>query len=129
MAGAGVKYFFAGLPTYFEWGRSDIHTFWDESSILRHGRPDAFHWQGPDGETVLVYYQGSYGFFNAVTGPHTYKYVMDNLPGMLEAMEKQGTPFDVARYIHNGVQDNRSDKLDVLRSTRKAMQRRSHFSR
>ena len=103
LAGAGVKYFFAGLPTYFEWGRSDIHTFWDESAILRHGRPDAFRWQGPDGETVLVYYQGSYGFFNAVTGPHTYKYVMDNLPGMLEAMEKQGTPFDVARYIHNGV--------------------------
>jgi len=103
LAGAGVKYFFAGLPTYFEWGRSDIHTFWDESAILRHGRPDAFHWRGPDGETVLVYYQGSYGFFKAVTGPHTYKYVMDNLPGMLEAMEKQGTPFDVARYIHNGV--------------------------
>jgi hypothetical protein len=103
LAGAGVKYFFAGLPTYFEWGRSDIHTFWDESAILRHGRPDAFHWQGPDGETVLVYYQGSYGFFKRVTGPHTYKYVMDNLPGMLEAMEKQGTPFDVARYIHNGV--------------------------
>lgn len=103
LAGAGVKYFFAGLPTYFEWGRSDIHTFWDESAILRHGRPDAFRWQGPDGETVLVYYQGSYGFFKAVTGPHTYKYVKDNLPGMLEAMEKQGTPFDVARYIHNGV--------------------------
>ena len=103
LAGADVKYFFAGLPTYFEWGRSDIHTFWDESAILRHGRPDAFQWQGPDGETVLVYYQGSYGFFNAVTGPHTYKYVMDNLPSMLEAMEKQGTPFDVARYIHNGV--------------------------
>jgi len=103
MAGAGIKYFFAGLPSYFEWGRSDIHTFWDESAILRHGRPDAFRWQGPDGETVLVYYQGSYGFFKAVTGPHTYKYVMDNLPGMLEAMEKQGTPFDVARYIHNGV--------------------------
>jgi len=103
LAGAGVKYFFAGLPTYFEWGRSDIHTFWDESAILRHGRPDAFRWQGPDGETVLVYYQGSYGFFKGVTGPHSYKEVMDNLPGMLNTMEKQGTPFDVARYIHNGV--------------------------
>ena len=33
MADAGVKYFFAGLPTYFEWGRNDIHTFWDESAI------------------------------------------------------------------------------------------------
>ena len=103
LAGAGVKYFFAGLPTYFEWGRNDIHTFWDESVILRHGRPDAFRWQGPDGETVLVYYQGSYGFFKRVTGPHSYKEVMDSLPGMLDAMEKKGSPFNVARYIHNGV--------------------------
>jgi hypothetical protein len=103
LAGAGVKYFFAGLPTYFEWGRSDIHTFWDESAILRYGRPDAFRWQGPDGESVLVYYQGSYGFFHDVTGPHSYKEVMDNLPGMLKALQKQGCPFDVVRYIHNGV--------------------------
>ena len=35
MAGAGVQYFFAGLPTYFEWGRNDIHTFWDEAAVLR----------------------------------------------------------------------------------------------
>ncbi len=103
LAGAGVKYFFAGLPTYFEWGRSDIHTFWDESAILRYGRPDAFRWQGPDGESVLVYYQGSYGFFHDVTGPHSYKEVMDNLPGMLKTLQKQGCPFDVVRYIHNGV--------------------------
>ncbi|MBL7184847.1 MAG: hypothetical protein ISS70_00860 [Phycisphaerae bacterium] len=103
MAGAGVKYFFAGLPTYFEWGRNDIHTFWDESAVLRHGRPDAFRWQGPDGESVLVYYQGSYGFFGNVTGPHTYKYVMDRLGGELEKMQKEDTPFSVMRYIHNGV--------------------------
>ncbi|TKJ33431.1 MAG: hypothetical protein CEE38_20740 [Planctomycetes bacterium B3_Pla] len=103
MAGAGVKYFFAGLPTYFEWGRNDIHTFWDESAVLRHGRPDAFRWQGPDGESVLVYYQGTYGFFGDVTGPHSYKYVMDRLPGELEKMQKSDTPFSVMRYIHNGV--------------------------
>jgi len=103
MAGAGVKYFFAGLPTYFEWGRNDIHTFWDESAVLRHGRPDAFRWQGPDGKSVLVYYQSSYGFFGDVTGPHSYKYVMDRLPGELENMQEQDTPFNVMRYIHNGV--------------------------
>ncbi|MHC4227522.1 MAG: glycoside hydrolase family 38 N-terminal domain-containing protein, partial [Planctomycetota bacterium] len=103
MAGAGVKYFFAGLPTYFEWGRNDIHTFWAESAVLRHGRPDAFRWQGPDGESVLVYYQGTYGFFGDVTGPHSYKYVMDRLPGELEKMQKSDMPFSVMRYIHNGV--------------------------
>jgi len=103
MAGAGVQYFFAGLPTYFEWGRNDIHTFWDESAILRHGRPDAFRWQGPDGKSMLVYYQGSYGFFGDVTGPHSYQYVLDKLPGELEQMQQSGTPFSVMRYIHNGV--------------------------
>lgn len=103
LAGAGVKYFFAGLPTYFEWGRNDIHTFWDESVILRHGRPDAFYWQGPDGEKVLVYYQSSYGFFKRVIGPDSYQEVMDSLPGMLDELEKKNSLFDVVRYIHNGV--------------------------
>ncbi len=111
MAGAGVKYFFAGLPTYFEWGRSDIHTFWDESAVLRNGRPDAFRWQGPDGESVLVYYQGTYGFFGDVTGPKSYKYVMDRLPGELEQMQKRGTPFSVMRYIHNGVDNYPPDMV------------------
>jgi alpha-mannosidase len=112
LSGAGVKYFFAGLPTYFEWGRNDIHTFWDESAILRHGRPDAFHWQGPDGQTVLVYYQGSYGFFNGVTGPHSYKDVMDRLPSMLDTIQKRGSEFDVIRYIHNGV-DNHPPEVKI----------------
>ncbi len=129
LAGAGVKYFFAGLPTYFEWGRNEgprfagkhMHTFWEESAILRHGRPDAFYWQGPDGEKVLVYYQGSYGFFNRVVGPDSYQEIMDSLPGMLDALEitppchgganrltppslwRGPCPFDVVRYIHNGV--------------------------
>ncbi|MBC8472518.1 MAG: hypothetical protein H8D56_23900 [Planctomycetes bacterium] len=112
MAGAGVKYFFAGLPTYFEWGRNDIHTFWDESAVLRHGRPDAFRWEGPDGKSVLVYYQSSYGFFGDVTGPHSYKYVMDRLPGELEKMQKSNTPFSVMRYIHNGV-DNYPPDIEI----------------
>ncbi len=109
LAGAGVKYFFAGLPTYFEWGRNDIHTFWDESAILRHGRPDAFRWEGPDGQSVLVYYQGSYGFFKRVIGPDSYEEVMDNLPGMLDELEEKGSPFDVMRYIHNGVDNHPPD--------------------
>ncbi|MEP0843925.1 MAG: hypothetical protein HRF43_14575 [Phycisphaerae bacterium] len=109
LGGAGVKYFFAGLPTYFEWGRNDVHTFWDESAVLRHGRPDAFRWQGPDGQEVLVYYQGSYGFFKRVVGPDTYDEVMDYLPGQLADMEDRGVPFDVVRYIHNGVDNHPPD--------------------
>ncbi len=109
LAGSGVKYFFAGLPTYFEWGRNDIHTFWDEAAILRHGRPDAFRWQGPDGQNVLVYYQGTYGFFKRVIGPDTYKEVLESLPGMLDEMDSKDTPFDVMRYIHNGVDNHPPD--------------------
>ena len=63
LAGAGVKYFFAGLPTYFDWGGQGVHDFWDEAAILPHGLPDAFRWEGPDGGSVLVYYQGGYGGF------------------------------------------------------------------
>lgn len=103
LAGAGVKYFFAGLPDYFQWGRNDIHAFWDEAAVLRHGKPDAFKWQGPDGQTVLVYYQGSYGFFKRVIGPDSCEEVLEALPGMLDDMDAKGSPFDVARYIHNGV--------------------------
>ncbi len=112
MAGAGVKYFFAGLPTYFEWGRNDIHTFWDESAVLRKGRPDAFRWEGPDGRNVLVYYQSSYGFFARVIGPDSYEEVLEHLPRMLGEMEGHDSPFDVARYIHNGV-DNYPPKINI----------------
>ncbi len=112
LAGAGVKYFFAGLPDYFQWGRNDIHEFWDAAAVLRHGKPDAFKWQGPDGQTVLVYYQGSYGFFKRVIGPDTYDEVMEALPGMLDDMDARGSPFDVMRYIHNGV-DNYPPEIRI----------------
>ena len=110
LAGAGVKYFFAGLPTYFEWGRSDIHTFWDESAILReHGRPDAFFWEGPDGERVLVYYQGSYGCWS----PSSVKEAEEDLPGMLSPMEERGCPFSVMRYGGFGCGDNTPTDIRV----------------
>ena len=34
---------------------------------------------------------------------------MENLPGMLDEMEAKGTPFDVMRYIHNGVDNHPPD--------------------
>lgn len=117
LAGAGVKYFFAGCPTYFEWGRNDIHTFWDENAILRYGRPDAFWWEGPDGKKVLVYYQSSYGFFHDVVGPSSYDEVYTRLPTMLEGLDRQGCPFDTLRYIHNGV-DNCPPDMQISRIVR-----------
>jgi len=110
LADAGVKYFFAGLPTYFEWGdwgKKKITSFWDESKVLRHGRPDAFRWAGPDGGSVLVYYQGGYGCWNRGSLHEAEK----DLARMLRDMEKSGCPFSVARYGCAGCDDNTSPAL------------------
>ncbi len=106
LSGAGVKYFFAGLPTYFEWGSGKYkdkigHTFWDEKKILRpYGRPDAFYWKGPDGSKILVYYQGGYGCWS----PKTYDEIMNELPDRLNEMKD--SPLSVVRYAGYGCGDN-----------------------
>jgi len=107
LAGAGVRFFFAGLPTYFRWENPhvspDIHTFWDEDAVMRsHGRPDAFYWEGPDGKQVLVYYQGGYGCWS----PQSCREVLDQLPGMLDEMDERESPFSAVRYGGYGCGDN-----------------------
>jgi alpha-mannosidase len=120
LSGAGIKYFYAGMPTYFEWDW-DIykdrvkHTFWDEKNILRpHGKPDAFYWKGPDGSKVLVYYQGSYGWWNmkSMEGPKSYDQIMNELPDTLNDMDKRGVPFSVMRFGGFGCTDN--TKTDII---------------
>ncbi|MBN1342324.1 MAG: hypothetical protein JXQ73_06570 [Phycisphaerae bacterium] len=119
LAGAGVKYLFAGLPTYFEWRAerppggsfgSDGQpwagrwpTFWDEKAVLRNDRPDAFWWQGPDGARILVYYSGSYGGWQ----PSDYDHILGDLPHKLKGMETDGSPLSVVRYTGWGCGDNK----------------------
>ncbi|NQT94064.1 MAG: hypothetical protein HQ559_14980, partial [Lentisphaerae bacterium] len=91
IAGAGLKYFYAGLP---EWAENDTHQFWDASAMLPYGRPDAFRWQGPDGQTVLTYYQPSYGCWS----PDSYEDAVKVLPEKLTALEEAGCRFSVVRY-------------------------------
>jgi alpha-mannosidase len=120
LSGAGIKYFFGGMPTYFEWDwdkYKDLmkHTFWDEKNILRpHGKPDAFYWKGPDGSKVLVYYQGSYGWWNmkSMEGPKSYNQIMDELPDTLNDMDRRGVPFSVLRFGGYGCTDN--TKTDII---------------
>jgi hypothetical protein len=114
LADVGVKYFFAGLPTYFEWEGLHVPTFWDESAVLRHGRPEAFRWEGPDGRSVLVYYRGGYGCW----GSRTYEQAIEQLPSMLERMQKEDTPFSVVRYGASGCGDNTSPSLIESQTTR-----------
>ena len=124
LASAGVKYFFAGLPTYFRWENPhvpvDVHTFWDEEAVMRaHGRPDAFYWQGPDGGQVLVYYQGSYGCWS----PQTCEEALAQLFGMLEEMDGNGSPFSVVRYGGYGCGDNTDTDIAVSYLVREWNQR------
>jgi len=118
LAGAGGKYFFAGLPDYFTWGGMRVHTFWDEAAVLRQPRPDAFRWKGPDGKSVLVYYQGSYGFWGAGPTPTTYQAAAKRLPGLLADMEKAGTPFSVMRYGVAGCGDNTPPEICISQVVR-----------
>ena len=102
LAGAGVKYFFAGLPHYFTWPES--HTSWDESQIVREtGVSEAFWWEGPDGSKVLVSYQGGYGGFGS---PQSVDDVMEWLPPALDGMDAKGNPFSVFRAPAYGCGDN-----------------------
>ncbi len=116
-AGADVKYFFAGLPGYFDWGGQGVHGFWDAATILPHGIPDVFRWEGPDGGSVLVYYQGGYGHFAGAIGPSSYEEILEHLPGKLEVIQQQGSPLSVVRYIHNGV-DNFPPSVVISRIVR-----------
>jgi alpha-mannosidase len=116
LAGAGVKYFFAGLPPYFNLNSENAYTNWDEASIMRdHGQPDAFWWEGPDGSKVLVYYQGGYG---GIVSPTTTDEVMENLPSVLAKMDDAGNPFSAFRVASYGCGDNTQTSMigcDVAR--------------
>jgi hypothetical protein len=120
LTGAGVRYFYGGMPNYgiffkedeaayyLDKDGKDIHQFWDESAVLRHGRqPEAFRWEGPTGESVLFYYGGTggvgcYGCWR----PESYEDARKRLPAMLKRMEENGSQFSVVRYGTYGCYDN-----------------------
>lgn len=120
LAGAGIKYFYGGMPNYgiffkdnesayyLDKDGNDMHQFWDESAVLGHDRqPEAFRWEGPDGESVLFYYGstggvGCYGCWR----PESYDDALKNLPAMLKKMEDNGSQFSVVRYGTYGCYDN-----------------------
>jgi len=91
IAGAGLKYFYAGLP---EWAENETHGFWDADAMLPYGRPDAFRWEGPDGQSVLTYYQPSYGCWS----PDSCEEAEQVLPGKLRDLEEAGCRFSLVRY-------------------------------
>jgi len=125
LAGAGIKYFYGGMPNYgvffkndktayyLDENGNDIHQFWNESAVLPHGRQqEAFRWEGPDGQSVLFYYGstggvGCYGCWR----PTSYSDALHNLPVMLKKMEDSGSQFSVVRYGTYGCYDNEAPDL------------------
>ena len=55
--------------------------------------------------------------FTGGIGPQSYEEIFEQLPGKLEAIEKQGSPLSVVRYIHNGV-DNFPPDVVISRIVR-----------
>lgn len=120
LAGAGIKYFYGGMPNYgiffkndeaayfLDKNGQDIHQFWDESKVLPHGRqPEAFRWEGPDGKSVLFYYgsTGNVGCYGCWC-PESYEDALKNLPPKLISMESNGSKFSIVRYGTFGCYDN-----------------------
>ena len=120
LAGAGVKYFYGGMPNYMDSVDNNIHQFWDEASVLRHGRqPEAFRWEGPNGESVLFYF-GNTGAWNCYGCwlPKSYEAAVEELPGMLKTMEDNGSQFSVVRYGSWGCGDNRPPDIKTSQIAR-----------
>lgn len=54
---AGIRYLYAGIQDYFNWGQS-VPAPWDEAQVMNRNAAGAFYWQGPDGKKVLFWYGG-----------------------------------------------------------------------
>ena len=112
MAGAGVKYFAPGLPTYFTWAGIRVHNFFDEDAMFPGGAPDAFWWEAPDGQKVLFWHSGTGA--GGDTDP-----LMPGLADRLAKVESQGYPYDALRYwIMGGRRDNAPPRVEFCDTVR-----------
>ena len=57
LASSGIKYLYAGIQDYFNWGTA-VKPPWDEKKVMHRGRSGAFYWQGPAKNKVLLWYGG-----------------------------------------------------------------------
>jgi len=127
---AGVKYFFAGMPAYFDWvdicgvhDMGNVHSFWDEHALSDNGRPFAYHWKGQDESSVLTYYQGSYGWFlgdltEETEVPNTLQEIEEHLPAIIQDLESRGVKQDCIRFIDHGV-DNYPPQITISNIVRR----------
>jgi len=103
LANSGVKYFAPALPRGYY---GDVHPFWDESTVVPQGIPRAFHWIGPDGSKVLLWYGPGYGI-SSTDLLSDYSQTYEQLPKMLSEFQEKGYPFDAVRFrVQGGERDN-----------------------
>ncbi len=110
LPGAGVKYFAAGIPTWY-FGRDEkkVHPFWDESKVLPLSIPGAFRWEGIDGAQMLFWYN-MHGYGELYLW--NYSEALSEVTNTLSLLEKQDYPFNFVLYtVRGGERDNAPPSL------------------
>ncbi len=111
LLGADVKVIAPLLPRWY-YGR--YTPFWDESKISPGkppGFPTAFWWEALNGDKILFWYQ-DIGFAGDVGFNEDYDKVLENLPKLLDTLEKEDYPFDaVLIRLVSGHRDNSPPSL------------------
>ena len=116
LPGAGVKYFAAGIPTwYFGKGEEKVHLFWDEKKVLPLDIPGAFRWEGIDGAQVLFWYNIHGGELYL----WSYSEALTEVTNTLSLLEKQNYPFNLVLYtVRGGRRDNAPPSLHLSHTVR-----------
>ncbi len=104
LAGAGVKYFSPGVPSwYFGLGEDKVHPLWDEKEAFPIGFPGACWWEGPDGARVLLWLDLHGREFQ----PYDYEQAFEELPVRLRQLDEHDFPYDMVSYtLRGGHRDN-----------------------
>ena len=120
VAKAGIRYFFAALPS---WYFGEAHPCWDENGVLPIDLPGAHWWEGPDGESVLYWHDP---FDEDVWTPTSYQHALRELPTFLSGLEEKGYEYDmVYRPLVSGTRDN---SPPTMRFARIAREWNSHWA-
>ncbi len=103
LAGAGVRYFSPGIPSWYFEAVKPVHPLWDEAAVLSLKRPGAFWWEGIDGSRVLLWFDLHGGEWH----PTSYEHALRELPGMLADLDAHGYAYDMVSYtLRGGHRDN-----------------------
>lgn len=100
---AGIRYFYAGIQDYFNWGQP-VAAPWDEEKVMNRNAAGAFYWEGPDRQKVLFWYGG--GDIGNVW-LWNQDQAEDEIARYLEKHENNNYPYDILlTRVLGGYRDN-----------------------